>query len=92
MRLSASSIIRPNGLPCAKNKGPEAQRAASIVAKPSFALYSVPMEPVTPPSKPDGDEVVNRRAFGAKLLYIPPAVLAVIEAAERPALAITVPM
>jgi len=50
------------------------------------------MEPVTPPSKPNGDEVVNRRAFGAKLLYVPPAVLAVIEAAERPALAITVPM
>jgi hypothetical protein len=45
------------------------------------------MEPIKPPSKPDSDDVVSRRSFGGKLLYVPPTVLAVIQAAERPALA-----
>ena len=53
----------------------------------SFALYSVPMEPSKPPSKLDQHEVVSRRSFGGKLLYVPPTVLAVIKATERPALA-----
>jgi hypothetical protein len=30
---------------------------------------------------------VSRRKFGAKLVYVPPAVLAVIDATKRPALA-----
>ena len=45
------------------------------------------MEPIQPPSKPDNDDVVSRRSFGGKLLYVPPTVLAVIQAAERSALA-----
>jgi hypothetical protein len=45
------------------------------------------MEPTTPLSKPDSDEPVSRRSFGGKLLYVPPTVLAVIKATERPALA-----
>ncbi|HTA72329.1 MAG TPA: hypothetical protein VK776_28815 [Bryobacteraceae bacterium] len=45
------------------------------------------MEPIKSPSKPDSDNVVSRRNFGGKLLYVPPTVLAVIQAAERPALA-----
>jgi hypothetical protein len=59
----------------------------SIAGRYIFALYSVPMEPITPPSKPDNDDVVSRRRFGGKLLYVPPTVLAVIKATERPALA-----
>jgi hypothetical protein len=47
------------------------------------------MEPANLPSKPDTDEVVNRRTFGGKLLYVPPTVLAVIKATERPALALS---
>jgi hypothetical protein len=49
------------------------------------------MEPIQPPSKPDSDDVVSRRSFGGKLLYVPPTVLAVIEAAQRPALAQSAP-
>jgi hypothetical protein len=45
------------------------------------------MEPVKLPSKPDTDDVVTRRTFGGKLVYVPPTVLAVIKATERPALA-----
>jgi hypothetical protein len=45
------------------------------------------MEPTKPPSKPETDDVVSRRTFGGKLLYVPPTVLAVIKATERPALA-----
>ena len=45
------------------------------------------MEPVKPPSKPEDQATVTRRTFGGKLVYIPPAVLAVIDATERPALA-----
>jgi hypothetical protein len=64
------------------------QRAAkSIVGRYAFALYSVPMEPIKPPCNPDSDDVVSRRSFGGKLLYVPPTVLAVIKATERPALA-----
>jgi hypothetical protein len=44
------------------------------------------MEP-TKPSKPVTADVVSRRSFGGKLVYVPPAVLAVIKATERPALA-----
>jgi hypothetical protein len=56
-------------------------------ARPLFALYSVAMETSKPPSQPDSDDVVTRRSFGGKLLYVPPTVLAVIKATERPALA-----
>jgi len=45
------------------------------------------METSKPPSQPDSDDVVTRRSFGGKLLYVPPTVLAVIKATERPALA-----
>ena len=56
------------------------------------------MEPLDPLRKlEDKDEVVadavaantevSRRKFGAKLVYVPPAVLAVIDATKRPALA-----
>jgi hypothetical protein len=61
--------------------------AKSIVRTPVCALYSIPMEPVKSPSQPDSDEAVSRRSFGGKLLYVPPTVLAVIKATERPALA-----
>jgi hypothetical protein len=49
------------------------------------------MEPVKLPSKPDTDASVSRRSFGGKLLYVPPTVLAVIKATERPALAFSGP-
>jgi hypothetical protein len=52
-----------------------------------FALYSVAMEPAKPPSKPESNDLVSRRTFGGKLVYVPPTVLAVIRATERPALA-----
>ena len=58
-----------------------------IVSRIGFALYSIPMEPDKLPSKPADDEIVSRRAFGGKLVYLPPTVLAVIKATERPALA-----
>jgi len=45
------------------------------------------MESTKPVSKPDNDDVVSRRNFGGKLLYVPPTVLAVIKASERPAIA-----
>ncbi|HEX4595641.1 MAG TPA: hypothetical protein VH157_15255 [Bryobacteraceae bacterium] len=45
------------------------------------------MEPAKLPSKPADDEIVSRRVFGGKLVYLPPTVLAVIKATERPALA-----
>jgi len=45
------------------------------------------MEQTKPASKPESDDVVSRRTFGGKLLYVPPTVLAVIKATERPALA-----
>jgi hypothetical protein len=45
------------------------------------------MEPIKPPSEADTDDVVSRRSFGGKLLYVPPTVLAIIQATERPALA-----
>ena len=47
----------------------------------------LPSEPAKPASEPHDDEVVSRRRFGGKLLYVPPTVLAVIKATERPALA-----
>jgi hypothetical protein len=47
------------------------------------------MESTKPVSKPD-DDVVSRRSFGGKLLYVPPTVLAVIKASERPAIAVSV--
>jgi hypothetical protein len=50
------------------------------------------MEPAKPPFKPDNDDVVSRRSFGGKLVYVPPTVLAVIKATERPALAGSLPM
>jgi hypothetical protein len=49
------------------------------------------MEPIKPPCNPDSDDVVSRRSFGGKLLYVPPTILAVIQAAERPALAQSLP-
>jgi hypothetical protein len=63
-----------------------------------FALYLEAMEPFEPLRKPESAAVVaansdaereevSRRKFGAKLLYVPPAVLAVIDATQRPALA-----
>jgi hypothetical protein len=61
--------------------------AKGIVRWPGLLLYSVSMEPVKPPAKPDNDEVVSRRSLGGKLLYVPPAVLAIIKATARPALA-----
>ena len=59
----------------------------TLPSRAVFALYLVPMEPVKPPSKPDNTEVVTRRNFGGKLVWVPPAVLAVVNAAQRPALA-----
>ena len=60
------------------------------------------MELPEPLSKPeDQDQIVpdadgasaevSRRKFGAKLVYVPPAVLAVIDAAQRPVLAQSCP-
>ncbi|HWY47049.1 MAG TPA: hypothetical protein VNX70_06685 [Bryobacteraceae bacterium] len=43
-----------------------------------------PSEPAKFPSTPHQDEVVSRRRFGGKLLYVPPTVLAVIKATEQP--------
>jgi hypothetical protein len=45
------------------------------------------MEPTKPTPNSDNRDVVSRRTFGGKLVYIPPAVLAVVKATERPALA-----
>ncbi len=47
------------------------------------------MEPLKPPSKPENKDAVTRRTFGGKLVWVPPAVLAVINASERPALAVS---
>ena len=65
--------------------------AKAIVQGLAIALYSIPMAPPNNPSQPDRDDVVSRRGFGGKLLYVPPTVLAVIKASERPALAQSLP-
>ena len=67
------------------------RRAKRVVPKAWFALYSVAMEPAKPLSKTETTDVVSRRSFGGKLVYIPPTVLAVIKATERPALAASQP-
>jgi hypothetical protein len=50
------------------------------------------MEPAKRPSKPEPDDLVSRRSFGGKLVWVPPTVLAVIKATERPALAASLPV
>jgi hypothetical protein len=54
-------------------------------------MFSRPADKVFA-AKPDGaSDQVSRRKFGPKLVYVSPAVLAVIDASQRPTLAVNCP-